>query len=348
MRIGIVTPYDSANFGAYLQAYANMKYLESMGHSVFFVKFRSESQRKKIFFPSGNSAMSKIVNLLRRKYSEDNYLIMSKALDIFTVVELQNLSDAKLDAVIVGSDEIWNVKVKTFQNPVFYGIENIPSFAYAPSIGNASRTDFMQYDYLINKIKKICVIGVRDQNTQYLLASFYKEKPPIVCDPTCLLDPNQYPINGKRLIREKYILVYSYSVPLEFQKILKKYARQRGLKLVSVCMYQRWCDKNVICKPLEFCSLIQYAECVFTTTFHGTIFTIMQHKKCVIYAASQKLKDLLEWTNMQSVSINLNETYEHIKFLLDNTPDYSEYEIRMKNRRNISRERYKSCLEELL
>ena len=78
----IVTPYDSANFGAYLQAYANMKYLESMGHSVFFVKFRSESQRKKIFFPSGNSAMSKIVNLLRRKYSEDNYLIMSKALDI--------------------------------------------------------------------------------------------------------------------------------------------------------------------------------------------------------------------------------------------------------------------------
>lgn len=272
---------------------------------------------------------------------------MTQALKVFTIVEEQNLSKANLDAIIVGSDEIWNVRVKTFQNPIFYGLDDIPSFAYAPSIGNASPIDFRQYDYLVNRIKKICIIGVRDKNTQQLILSFNKEKPSIVCDPTCLLNSDQYPINGKRLISEKYLLVYSYSVPSELRILLKKYAKQRDLKLVSVCMYQRWCDINVICTPLEFCGLIQYADCVFTTTYHGTIFTLMQHKKCAIYSASPKLDDLLEWTNMQALSIGTNTSYEQLRLLLDNIPDYSDYEVRMQGLRNVSRERYKRCLEEL-
>ena len=52
MRIGILTVYDSANFGSYLQAYALKKVLENLGHKVKFIKFRNEKQLKEVFFGS--------------------------------------------------------------------------------------------------------------------------------------------------------------------------------------------------------------------------------------------------------------------------------------------------------
>ena len=37
MKIGIVTVYDSANFGSYLQSYALHLVLSEMGHEVYFI-----------------------------------------------------------------------------------------------------------------------------------------------------------------------------------------------------------------------------------------------------------------------------------------------------------------------
>ena len=50
MRIGIITPYDSANCGAFLQAYASKIFLENQGHKVFFIKWRTDKERKKEYF----------------------------------------------------------------------------------------------------------------------------------------------------------------------------------------------------------------------------------------------------------------------------------------------------------
>ena len=50
MKVGIVTVYDSNNFGSYLQAYALKKVIENLGHNVQFIKFRAEKEAKKRFF----------------------------------------------------------------------------------------------------------------------------------------------------------------------------------------------------------------------------------------------------------------------------------------------------------
>ena len=56
MKIGIVTPYDSANCGAYLQAYANKCFLEKNNYNVCFIQWRNEqsenqecSEKRNIF-----------------------------------------------------------------------------------------------------------------------------------------------------------------------------------------------------------------------------------------------------------------------------------------------------------
>ena len=55
MKIAIVTPYDSANCGAYLQAYANKCFLEKNNHNVCFVQWRNRKQRKKEYFSKPNT-----------------------------------------------------------------------------------------------------------------------------------------------------------------------------------------------------------------------------------------------------------------------------------------------------
>lgn len=345
MKLGIVTPYDSANYGAYLQAYASMQYLKLLGHEVMFIKFRSDAQRKQVFFPKTASIKAKIRAFMRRKHTLEHYAVMTKSLELFPTLELNEIPSAKLDGIVVGSDEIWNVKVATFQNPVFYGINDFPCLAYAPSMGSASERDFQNFPELVEKIKKINIIGVRDESTQRIAGLFRGETPAIVCDPTCLLEPGQYPIFTQRKIKEQYLLVYAYTVPKALQKKLRCYANERGLKLVSVCMHHAWCDKNICCTPLEFYSLINHAQCVFTTTFHGAIFTLMQHKKCAIYAPSNKLKDLLLWTGMETVRVEADPDFKLLAQKLDEQPGYTNFETNMSKRRAASRKLYETSLE---
>lgn len=348
MKLGIVTPYDSANYGAYLQAYATMQYLKSLGHEVVFIKFRSDEQRKQIFFPKTVSIKAKFRTFMRRKHMLEHYSVMTKSLELFPIVKLDDLPNAKLDAIIVGSDEIWNVKVATFQNPIFYGVNYIPCFAYAPSMGNASEVDFQNFPELVKKIKEIRIIGVRDENTRRIVEQFRGETPAIVCDPTCLLEPGQYPTFLHRKISEQYLLVYAYTVPKALQEKLQRYARERGLKLVSACMHHAWCDKSICCAPLEFYSLISHAQCVFTSTFHGTIFSLMQHKKCAVYASSKKLNDLIQWTKMDCVRVEADPDFELLAQKLDVQPDYTNFVTNMSIRRAASRKLYKTNLEALV
>ena len=112
-------------------------------------------------------------------------------------------------------------------------------------------------------------------------------------------------------------------------------------------MHHAWCDKNICCTPLEFCSLICHAQCVFTSTFHGTIFTLMQHKKCAIYAASKKLNDLLQWTEMESVRVEADPDFELLAQKLDVQPDYTNLVTNMSIRRAASRKLYETNLEAL-
>ena len=145
----------------------------------------------------------------------------------------------------------------------------------------------------------------------------------------------------------KYMIVYSYSVPKEHQAYIKRYARKNNLKLVSICLYQSWCDLNINCHPMEFSSYIRFSECVYTTTFHGTIFTLLNHKKCAIYSCSKKLKDLLEWTHKEETMLSLTATYDEFESLITKQHSYELFETIIEKKRQESQKIYidalKSC-----
>jgi len=349
MRIGIITPYDSANYGAFLQAYATQKYLTSLGHEVCFLKWRSEESRKRVFFKKSHLVKDYLINLSRYSHYKANYIHMTAALELLNVTDIENVSSAKLDAVICGSDEIWNINVKNFQNTIFYGLNDskIVNLAYAPSVGQAKISDFDTKPEIKNKLNEIKIIGVRDKKTAEIVEHVTGQLPEIVCDPTCLLTFEEYVREDSENTYGKYLLVYSYNVPKLHQQYLIRFARENHLKLLSACMYQKWCDKNVCCTPLEFCELIKHAQYVYTTTFHGSIFTLLGHKRCVISAESQKLKDLIDWTGMQSNVVSLEEEFESFCKKMMSSPNYDSFEKHLGERREKSKTLYLKALEAL-
>ena len=348
MKIGIVTPYEEANYGAYLQAYDTKIFLENEGHDVFFVKWRSEYVRKKAFYINSTNMKAFIKKLIHYKHNHKNYISMTESLKEFKTINMKDINDAKLDCIILGSDEIWNITMKIFQKEVFFGggFNETPILAYAPSAGNATISDFEGYNNIINLVNNVNVIGVRDENTRNLINDMRSYSTEIVCDPTLLICSKDYMVKKNTSIKDKYILIYAYYVSPEMRDNLILFAKEKGIKTVSACMYQSWCDINIACEPLEFISLIQNAEYVFTTTFHGSIFTFMNHKKCAIQVPSKKLLDLIKWTGMDSAIID-SQDYEKLNYTLNQEYDYEKFEENISKRREKSAKLYREALSTL-
>ena len=58
-------------------------------------------------------------------------------------------------------------------------------------------------------------------------------------------------------------------------------------------LYHSWCDRNVPCSPLQFVTLLKNAQYVYTTTFHGSIFSILLEKPFAVQIKTPKVRDLL-------------------------------------------------------
>ena len=115
MKIGIVTFFCVPNYGAMLQAYSLWKFLEEHGHSVEFIDY-----------PFGNSRRIPLWKCFLTRNISNWFDEVRKKLQFFVRFEIVRFSDSfprtkrvstfekllefkeKYDAVIVGSDQMWN------------------------------------------------------------------------------------------------------------------------------------------------------------------------------------------------------------------------------------------------
>ena len=97
MKIGIVTPYDSANCGAYLQAYANKCFLEKNNYNVCFIQWRNEKQRKKEYFSKPKTIKELIRCIQRYPFLCARYKRMTQALKEFYIQKNTGDLDCTVD-----------------------------------------------------------------------------------------------------------------------------------------------------------------------------------------------------------------------------------------------------------
>lgn len=342
MKIAIVTVYDSVvNFGSFLQAYAMSKVLESRGHEVFFVRRMPNDEILKRF-----NRLAKIQNSVSSKkgikakfLSQRSKYVIQREMDAnknrykcslsdwksIKIIDPVEIEDCGIQLVICGSDEIWNIHNKDIDLD-FYScgwVKHIPKLAYAISSGNSKTSEYLNDPEFFNAVGDFCKILPRDQMTQSMISDITNVKESIVCDPTLLLGQDGFTLTNKGKEFGKYILVYSYFLTRKEKKFIKKYARNNGLKIISPCIYSSIADEVVYTSALDFPSLVFNAECVYTTTFHGTIFSLMFAKRFCALSRLPKVANLLEQLETYDHELNLDFSYDDFCAVLNKFADRS-------------------------
>ena len=102
-KIAILTLYDSFNFGTFLQAYALSQFLAQQGYDIYFI----ENAKKNRFIKwVKNKDIKKMVFNIGQAYR------YYKAQKYFRIKS----PDETFDAIVIGSDEIWNIKNPSFSH----------------------------------------------------------------------------------------------------------------------------------------------------------------------------------------------------------------------------------------
>lgn len=316
MKVGILTFHYALNYGAVLQAYALKTALIKMGHDVHVVNFRPEKMRTSWNFEAycnqkknGVSSSKKYNGIkqlllyllrkvkyirfrlfeydkLKRKYDLFNKFVNDYLCSDNTVIEDVNglLELKKYDAIVYGSDQIWNPKITRGFETAYFGTnldDGVKSISYAASVGdinNIAKHESTERKFL-SLIKGINSISVREKNLcDYLCSKNVKAE--WVLDPTLLLAEEDYKqVVEKRMVNYDYILVYSLSYDENIFKIAKSISTKNNWRIITVSGSKRLqnCSLQDV-TPSIFLSLIKYAKVVITNSFHGTALSIVFHK----------------------------------------------------------------------
>ena len=287
------------NYGAFLQAYALGKKVEEYGHQVFFYKKKKWNIMNSFHaLHLRNPRLILFHSTLLRSFKKDWKLLK-------TVSSLNK----NFDLVIIGSDELWNVNNYNFEHERYYigeGINANKRITYAVSSNNCTDKEFLKQYQDIDNFKYLNDISVRDMNTYDIVQSVSNRKPVLVLDPTFLTSFNSNS-NSNILIKD-YILIYGYYFTEEEISKIKSYVSKNfNVKLVSVGFYHSWCDKNIACSPLEFSDYIRHAQFVITSTFHGTVLSIIMRKDFITFSRDNlKISDVLSKLSLEGRNATTN------------------------------------------
>lgn len=324
MKIGILTQFYRRNYGGILQSYAMYYVLLSMGHDVEIIDFRYNSKTNKSFAsyleiircklnPKKNriNKGSILTRELPQEHLEafDNfkkkYLKYSPMLNNDTIGE----SISKYDAIVVGSDQVWN---NLTDKNLFYFFDfgkpyNGKKISYAPC-STVEKIPFGVKRKLGKLLHQMDSISVRDLTTQKMVETVSGITPPIVVDPTVLYDYTEF--QSPAIVKEDYVFAYILGSEIEnghsvvLNAIFKQYGKMKVVAAIipdTSLEVEKFADEiRYNASPDEWVNLVANARFVYTDSFHGCVFSMKFHKQFLAY-----YKDVARASRL----INLKKTY---------------------------------------
>ncbi len=320
----IITYFEAPNYGAFLQAFATQEFLKSRNIDAYILPHKANQP----------SLLTKYFDRRVPPEKLTNRELLQKEID--KVCHRLNLAseNTKYDVAIIGSDEIWNVKNLTARHlSVFFKpYRNAEkTIAYSACAGSCQKKHMRMFPYT-SGVRRLHAVSVRDDHTEKLAHEMGIKDVKRTLDPTFLIDfTSEVP---ERKISEDYLLVYTYGLNEESILCVREYAEKKQLKIIATGSECKWADDNPMVSPFEWLSLIKYSSCVVTSTFHGSVFSIIFNKQFVVVDTdSNKLKSLLEELELTSRRAARPQTiselfdapidYEHINHIVEEKREQS-------------------------
>jgi len=312
MRIGILTQPLYTNYGGLLQCYALQSILKKMGHEA--IVLQREHNRQYSFLGALVYYLKHFVKLILGRHSSWHYyvsqgrrdyiakntcqfiekFIVPRSKQCYTTDQLAKEVDSlRLNAIVVGSDQVWRPYYSPCQENFFCDFlpkdSSIKRIAYGASFGTK---EWLFSPKLTARcaslVQSFCAVSVREDSGIELCQKYLKTDAVQVLDPTMLLEPTDYynllptPIPKK----ENSLFCYLLNRSFEKQKIIETVAMKLGLLPFEIMppkqdsadnLYK--CIEACVYNPVEdWLSAFIQAEMVLTDSFHGVVFSIIFNK----------------------------------------------------------------------
>ncbi len=219
------------------------------------------------------------------------------------------------DAFLTGSDQLWSPAglPTNFFNLRFAPDEGV-KISYASSFG-VSKIPWYQTGRTRAFLNRIQHVSCRENSGKAIVKELTGRDVPVVCDPTLMYSGEEWVslLSTKRPYEEKYIFSYLLGPDPATREEVKKLSAATGMKIVSIHQFLdadlNFGDISVEdAGPAEFVSLIRHAEYVCTDSFHGSVFSILMHKKFVVFNRYLATDKSSKNTRIDSLCENLGLT----------------------------------------
>ena len=292
MKKIVVSTFNNSknNYGGVFQACALSKTLHDMHYDAKFITLENRKIPQKTLLGKGKDIVRKIIKLPYKrkiKIKEESFQKFAKKTQnqlVFRDIRQLNENPPIVDVYISGSDQVWNAV--SFHEDLFlsYAPENGKKISYAASMGN-ERVPVQNKEKFTHYISRFDCISVREDTMVDLLKEYTDKSICQNIDPVFLMDKEdwlEWATPYKKLKFEKYILAYIIEWNAEYNKKLKMIKKQTGLPVVFVNLgnLKRVSANQVIhdASPNEFLGLLNGAEIIVATSFHGVAMSCVFNK----------------------------------------------------------------------
>ena len=311
MRIGIETLHDSPNYGAVLQAYALRAHLESAGHPAFVIDRRRNASLALRTPPPARETV-RLLGLCRadahngaRAYAArcartEEFLRTRVGLSPYRFHAWQDAPrDLGADAVVVGSDQVWNANNLDPADYLLGGVPGrLPGIAYAASIGMPSIPRELEATYRAG-FARFSSIAVREREAVDLVGSLGFKCAQVV-DPVLLVGHDAWEglLVGSE---ERPGKTVAYFLAEDFESMLPLLAREAKRTGRRVELFVDWfvrrtphgiagylknrawerrrralgVDLRLDAGPLEFVRSLSAAGRILSNSYHALMFSIV-------------------------------------------------------------------------
>jgi hypothetical protein len=336
MKIGILTFHDGINYGAFFQVYALQSYLLNLGYQCQVINYKSLGftlREYKVFLDPRRVVKRQIwrniIKIIRFKVAHRKLNLTPR------ICKEDGLSKFYFDALIIGSDEVWNFKTDLIGiDPVYFsqGLKAGRFISYGASFGNIDISAVIP-DQLKIALSRIEYVSVRDENSANIIRPINKNPVKIVLDPTFIVNLLPEAINPP--IRG-FILIYGFFNKKMIQQIIG-YARYVGKKTISIGYNCSWCDINLdTLSPFKWLGYFSVCDIVITTMFHGFIFSILNQKEFCMFITPYRKNKLGNLPNDLELSERIITEDATIQDVFEKKIDYSKVNLRIEIKRKKS------------
>lgn len=349
MKIGILTLHRVKNYGSVLQTYAVSEVLKKKGQSPVVIDYIPERMKPwpdllyvrpdRYTTKDGKPNLFKKVvlvaaSILPRAYYYNQFrAFISRRVKTThkKYYTFESLCNAKFDfdMYMNGSDQIWNMDWENDIDRAYllgFAPEGKKKGSFAASFGKNKLTE-REINVMGEYLRKYSYISVRESSGLNILSNMGIDYGVHIIDPTLMLTQDDWgKIASKRLVKEKYLLIYQLQPDSELIKYARKIANALGLIVVDFCRNFKCgegVDKNLAFrKPEDFLSAIMYADFVVTDSFHCTAFSINFNKRFLSlnYYYPERQRSLLEKMGLldrfipKNININVCDLAKEIDY----------------------------------